>query len=320
VWPFAVVGTFATVMIDVGRLNLHAMVSGQSKAKGWLYYAPVWLLLVMWVVVLAALVASGLNATYAKASTEPLPKSCMPGPTAQPPEESPESPAVLKPHSTVTTGVPFGRNLDYQERSIEYDVTSNPEVLSNVKTLYVEKSLFQTAAGDRQLYPQDISSWAEVKAPTRVLSHVCFQRTLSTGPPGLYAGTISITDGRVARVDVPFNVSLSYPTWQFVFALWILAILPATLYVWLLLCSFTTTELCLGNFRIWIFSRNAIIALGSGVTISFGLVSSTYFRSDAWDANFAEATTLLGGAFAGFVAAALGVTGAGQDKKPPTQD
>lgn len=100
-------------------------------------------------------------------------------------------------------------------------------------------------------------------------------------------------------MDVPFNVSLNYPVWQFVLALWVLMLLPATIYVWLLLGSFTTTTLSIASFKQWIYSRNAIIALGTGATISFGFILATYFRAEAWGSEVTEATALFGGAFAG---------------------
>jgi len=287
-----------------------------GSRKYWKKYSVVWLLLLVWAAILVTLVIWGISAGRHAGSSTSLPDSCTGSSTARPPESPPREPAVLKARTTVTTGVPFGRSYGNLQRDVEYDVASGADSLTGVQRITVEKSLFQTAAGDAQLSTADIHAWAEVRQPSRVILHVCFQRGRSTGLPGLYTGTISITDERVARVDVPFNVSLSFPTWQYIFALWVLALLPATLYVWLLLGSFTTTELSISNFKAWIFSRNAIIALGTGATVSFGLVTSTYFRTEEWGASITEATTLFGAAFAGFVAAASGVTGAGQDKRP----
>ena len=289
---------------------------GAPGASYWRKHWSAWILLVLWAVPLVVFLAWGLNA----ASPSPdVPAICNPPKELDsPPGTPPENPAVLMPHTTVSSGVPFGRFFDTKERHIEYDVTANPEALKGATSLAVEKTLFLTAAGSRQLDDSDILAWAEVKNQNRVFLHVCFRRDGSFGSAGTYTGTVSVIDSRVARVDVPFNVSLNYPVWQFVLALWVFMLLPATLYVWLLLGSFTSTRLTIGRFRQWIYSRNAIIALGTGATISFGFVLATYFKAESWGSDITEATALFGGAFAGFVAAAAGVTSAGQDKHPAT--
>ena len=279
----------------------------------WRNYWSVWILLLIWAIALAALIRWGL----AGASPKPaVPSICQPRQANNPPLTPITNPAVLKPHSTVNSGIPFGRDFETKLRDIEYDVTANSSALKDATSLVVEMTQFQTATGGRQLDESDISAWAEVKNQSRVLLHVCFTRDGSLGSPGTYVGTISIIDSRVARVDVPFNVSLNYPVWQFVVALWVLMLLPASIYVWLLLGSFTDTRLTIASFREWIYSRNAIIALGTGATVSFGFILATYFKAEAWGSDVTEATALFGGAFAGFVATASGVTSAGQDKQP----
>jgi hypothetical protein len=281
----------------------------------WNKYWSVWILLLLWAIPLVVFLTWGLNG----ASPSPaVPLACNPKAPDSPAGTPPDNPAVLKPHTTVNSGVPFGRFFDTKQRNVEYDVTTNPEALKGATSLAVEQTLFQTAAGSRQLDESDILAWAEVKNQNRVLLHVCFRRDGSFGSAGTYIGTVSVIDSRVARIDVPFNVSLNYPVWQFVLALWVFMLLPATLYVWLLLGSFTSTRLTIGTFREWIYSRNAIIALGTGATISFGFVLATYFKAESWGSDVTEATALFGGAFAGFVAAAAGVTSAGQDKHPVT--
>jgi hypothetical protein len=279
----------------------------------WNKYWSVWILLLLWAIPLVVFLAWGRNS----ASLNPaVPSACNPKAPDSLPGTPPDNPAVLKPHTTVNSGVPFGRFFDTKQRDIDYDVTANTEALKGARSLAVEQTLFQTASGSRQLDESDILAWAEVKNQNRVLLHVCFKRDGSFGSPGTYIGTVNIIDSRVARIDVPFNVSLNYPVWQFVLALWLLMLLPATLYVWLLLGSFTSTKLTIRAFKEWIYSRNAIIALGTGATISFGFVLATYFKAESWGSDITEATALFGGAFAGFVAAAAGVTSAGQDKDP----
>jgi hypothetical protein len=271
------------------------------------------MLLLLWAIPLIVLLVWGLNG----ASPNPVvPAICNPKPPDSPPARPPDNPAVLKARTTANSGVPFGRDFGTRQRDIEYDVTANPEALKDAKSLAVDQTSFQTASGSRQLDQNGILAWAEVKNQNRVLLHACFKRDRSLGSPGTYVGTVSIIDSRVGRVDVPFNVSLNYPIWQFVLALWMLMLLPATLYVWLLLGSFTDTRLSIKSFRNWIYGRNAIIALGTGATISFGFVLATYFKAEAWGSEVTEATALFGGAFSGFVAAAAGVTAAGQDKQP----
>jgi hypothetical protein len=290
---------------------------GIREAAYWKNNITVWLLVLVWAAALTGLLAWGTVASAEQA--ESAPTDCVKDDNSEQAGVSTESPAVLRPRTTINSSVPFGHDFAVLRRDIEYDVTANPESLTGSPRLTVEHSRFQDARGARQLNDEDIIAWAEVRDTSRAFLHVCFVRSTSFGRPGTYVGTISITDPRVARVDVPFTVSLSYATWQYALAVWIVMLLPATVYVWLLLGSFTTTELRITAFRDWIYSRNAIIAIGTGIAVSFSFWLATYFTAEAWGGSLTDITSLFGGAFAGFVAAASGVTAAGQDKAPIAQ-
>jgi hypothetical protein len=195
-------------------------------------------------------------------------------------------------------------------------VTQNQATLAEANYLDVEVAQFMTSTGDQELPEGAVVGYAQVLGGgSRVKLHVCFDRSSQKmGAPGLYVGTVNIVDPRVARLDVPFSVSLSYPIWQYVLAIYVSMLLPATLYVWLLLGSFKSADrLSMEKFQRWFFSRNAIIALGTGFAVSIGLLLGTYFKAEAWGTSVTEATALFGACFSAFVAAAAGVTAASTD-------
>ena len=57
-------------------------------------------------------------------------------------------------------------------------------------------------------------------------------------PAGDYAGTVSLVDPRIERVDIPLAVSMAYPVWQLPLVLLLLVLPLAIGYLWILKGSF----------------------------------------------------------------------------------
>ena len=149
---------------------------------------------------------------------------------------------------------------------------------------------------------------------------VTFDRVhASLGDPGTYTGVVSIVDPRANRVDVPFTVTLSYPAWPLVVAWFLLMLLPATIYLWLLRGSFAAEAgLTWEMFHAWFFSRNGVLSVGAGAAAAVAVVVATYVRADAWSGDGAAWIALFAAMFTAFAAASAPITAAGKDNSKGT--
>lgn len=280
------------------------------------YWIPIAALAAIWVIVLALLVVWGLAANAnAKSDTVHCKQA---RPVQGVPSTAPGKPAQLKPRAEPVTAVPFSRNRTIESRQVEYDVTDPGKVLAKVSQLAVFTGQFISSDGSQQLNPGDINATAALQSG-RVILTVCFNRTdPGFGAPGSYLGTVSIVDPRVSRTDVAFNVTMSYPCWQFVFAVFVAMLLPAILYVWFLKGSFqSNTGLTIRKLKNWIFCRTALMAIGAGIAAAIGVFSAIYAKAPAWGTDWTSATGLFGATFSAFVAAATAVIAAGSDSVSP---
>jgi hypothetical protein len=277
---------------------------------------PIVALSAAWAITLVTLLASGL---VARAKDAPGTTDCKKTqPVLGVPSTPPGRPAQLKPRAEPVTAVPFSRNRTVQHRAVEYDVTDPSRALVNVSQLDVFRGQFLSGDGSQQLNPDDVNATATVKNG-RVILDVCFDRTdPDFGAPASYLGTISIVDPRVARTDVTFNVTMSYPWWQLAAAVFVAMLLPALLYVWFLRGSFQSHQgLTLDLLQKWLFSRTALMAVGAGFAAAIGVFSAIYAKAPTWGADWTSATALFGATFSAFVAAATAVTAAGSDRSSP---
>jgi hypothetical protein len=277
---------------------------------------PILTLAVVWAIAFTTLLVWGL---YAQASATSDTTDCpTAGPVSGVPSAAPGKPAQLKPRAAPVTSVPFSRNRTIQFRQVQYDVTDPGGVLANVHQLDVFIGQFISSDGSQQLNPRDINATAAFHSGQVVLD-VCFNRTdTDFGAPGSYLGTVSIVDPRVSRTDVSFNVTLSYPWWQLVLAVFLAMLLPAILYVWFLKGSFQSHQgLNIELLQDWIFSRTALMAIGAGFAAAIGVFSAIYAKTPGWGADWTSATGLFGATFSAFVAAATAVTAAGSDRSSP---
>jgi hypothetical protein len=280
------------------------------------HLTPIVALAAIWAIAFAVLLGWGLDANASARSDTTDCKQA--GPVSGVPATAPSKPAQLKPRAAPVTAVPFSRSRTIQFRQVEYDVTDPGKVLANVGQLDVFTGQFISSDGSQQLNPRDINAAATLHSG-RVVLDVCFNRTdPGFGAPGSYLGTVSIVDPRVSRTDVAFNITMSYPWWQLVFAVFVGMLLPAILYVWFLKGSFQSHQgLKIGLLQDWIFSRTALMAIGAGFAAAIGVFSAIYAKAPAWGADWTSATGLFGATFSAFVAAATAVTAAGSDRSSP---
>ena len=287
-----------------------------SRWKQLLHLTRIVALAAIWAIAFAVLLAWGLGAN---ASAKPDTTDCQQaGSVPGVPSTAPGKPAQLKPRAAPVTAVPFSRSRTIQFRQVEYDVADPGKALANVRQLDIFTGQFVSSDGSQQLNPRDINATATLRSG-RVLLDVCFNRTdPGFGAPGSYLGTVSIVDPRVNRTDVAFNITMSYPWWQLVFAVFVAMLLPAIFYVWFLKGSFQSHQgLKIGMLQEWLFSRTALMAVGAGFAAAIGVFSAIYAKAPAWGADWTSATGLFGATFSAFVAAATAVTAAGSDRASP---
>ncbi|HEX6254504.1 MAG TPA: hypothetical protein VFZ70_01715 [Euzebyales bacterium] len=242
---------------------------------------------------------------------------------------APEVPAQLTPRGDPEnlSAVLFHRDLSQRIREIEYEASVPQEAGQSRFSLVIPDGPLETRIGQfadasvsRELDKDYITADAEVRQ-NRVLLRVAFdRRSAALGSPGSYLGTISVVDPRVERVDIPFTVSLAYPWWQFVCVLLLLMLLPATLYLWFLRGSFSQEgNLSLAGLQNWLFSRNALMSIGTGIAAAVSVWMATYFSSDSWGVSVTAATAMFGATFSSFIAAASAVTAAGAEEPTTAQ-
>ena len=235
--------------------------------------------------------------------------------------------ATLSLREGQTTTIPFNRSEGLRSRRLEFDVT-DPDLVLPTGNLAVSVGTFLRATADAELNRGLISATAE-QLNRSVFLDICIDRTgePKLGDPGTYTGVVSIVDPRVSRVDIPLTVSLSYNAWPLMVALFVLALGPATVYLWLLRGSFSRGERPAGVtleadesslsarlFGMWVFSRTGIMAIGAGVGAAFIAFSAGYLKNPAWGASITDLTGLFGAIFAAFVSAATALTAVRRDE------
>jgi hypothetical protein len=207
-----------------------------------------------------------------------------------------------------TTTLAFYRALTTKTLTIQYGVNGTiPDVGSGqYPNLDVIQQAFlrsdQTALPTNQIR---VAAWYQ---NGRVLLELCVQRSGSKfADPGTYVGTVSITDSRVNRVDVPITVTLSYPTWQFVLELLVLAVFAGSWYIWVLQDK-DPEDLAIGwGFIRWCGSMIGVLSIGAGVVAALGVYNASYLNNASWGYPANQPLSLLGAMFTAFLAGAATV-------------
>ena len=274
----------------------------------------------LYVVLLGYFAATGLQEHSSKATgVARSVGACAPGNV-----QAGTVPAQLAPHGTQVESIAFGRGLNSQLREFEFSVTDPGGTLTDATCLpaHVNPFLRIGQAESAQLDPSRIDVAATVSGQQVLVSVMMRRDGADFAPAGSYAGTISLVDPRIERVDIPLAVSMAYPVWRLPLVVLLLVIPVAIGYLWLLKGSFhagrpeatDATIIQLWQFDAYAFSRNGILAIGAGAAAAALVFSATYLSSQTWGASFVDAISLFGAMFAGFVAASTPVTAAGTDR------
>jgi hypothetical protein len=229
--------------------------------------------------------------------------SQAPGSPAQP-----VRPAKLILISGQTTTLAFSRALTTKTLTIQYGLNGTiPEVeTGQYPNLKVIQQDF--LRNDQAALPANrvrVAAWYQ---SGRVWLQLCVDRSgLKLADPGTYVGTVSIVDPRVSRVDVPITVTLSYPTWQDVLELLVLAVFAGSWYIWVLQDKQPTDRAISWHFITWCGSMIGVLSIAAGVIAAVGVYSASYLNNNSWGYTVSQPLALLGAMFTAFLAGAATV-------------
>jgi hypothetical protein len=207
-----------------------------------------------------------------------------------------------------TTTLAFYRALTNKTLTIQYGVNGTiPDVGTgqHPDLNVVQQSFLRSDQAALPANRIEVAAWYQ---SGRVLLQVCVERSgLKLADPGTYVGTVSIVDPRVNRVDVPITVSLSYPTWQNVLELLVLAVLAGSWYIWVLQEKKAADHAISWAFIRWCGTMIGVLSIAAGVIAAIGVYNASYLNSDSWGYTVSQPLALLGAMFTAFLAGAATV-------------
>jgi putative Ig domain-containing protein len=220
----------------------------------------------------------------------------------------PVKPAKLVLISGQTTTLAFYRALTTKILIIQYGVNGTIRDVGSGQypNLNVVQQAFlrsdQTALPASQIR---VAAWYQ---SGRVVLELCVQRSgLKLADPGTYVGTVSIVDSRVDRVDVPITITFSYPTWQYVLELLVLAVFAGSWYIWVLQDKQPEDLAVSWGFVRWCGSMIGVLSIGAGVVAALSVYNASYLNSASWGYTASQPLSLLGAMFTAFLAGAATV-------------
>jgi hypothetical protein len=204
------------------------------------------------------------------------------------------------------TAIEFSRSITTKTLTMEYQIKGQLPQIGLDPRLTVEHQDFLRS--DQAMLVNSrvrVAAWFQ---HGRVLLEVCVNRTgPDLGDPGVYQGIVSIVDPRVARVDVPITVDLSYPYWQWVLELLVLAVMAGTWYFWVLQRK-NPEDFAIGTaFVNWCGTAIGVITIAVGVIAALGVYNATYLNNDSWGSSAEQPLSLLGAMFSAVLATAATV-------------
>jgi hypothetical protein len=220
----------------------------------------------------------------------------------------PARPAKLILISGQTTTLAFSRALTTKTLTIQYGVNGTiPEVgTGQYPNLKVIPQAFLRS--DQAALPANRVKVAAWYQSGRVFLQLCVDRSgFKLADPGAYVGTVSIVDPRVSRVDVPITVTLSYPTWQDVLELLVLAVFAGSWYIWVLQDKQPSDRAISWHFITWCGSMIGALSIAAGVVAAVGVYNASYLNSASWGYTVSQPLALLGAMFTAFLAGAATV-------------
>jgi hypothetical protein len=228
-----------------------------------------------------------------------------------PAQDKGKAPTQAKPAKLVlingqVTTLAFNRAVTTKTLVIQYAITGTiDEDLKYPNLAHTQQSFLRS---DEAALPSNRIKVAAWYQNGRVLLSLCVDRSGGKlADPGTYQGTVSIVDQRVGRVDVPVTVTLSYPSWQMVLELLVLASIAGTWYVWVLRQKKPGTLAFGWDFLSYCISMLGVLSIAAGVVAALGVYSATYLSSIDWGSAATQPLTLLGAMFSAFLAGASSV-------------
>jgi hypothetical protein len=205
--------------------------------------------------------------------------------------------------------------------------------------LIVAAGPFVKDPGGRELGPEDVASWATIdRDRTHGTIYFCVhpEVRLSTGTSGQFTGPLTVSQGRIQRLDVPVTLALPYPQSGTVILVGLSVCLLCSAYTFLLRRptlasgqggpskkeknqpeSDAGAQLAerasrvfrspFGFLRDWVlFYANilGVLTLVAGLIAASTAFVAQYVASDSWDASMSTWITFVGATATAFIAGA----------------
>ena len=175
-------------------------------------------------------------------------------------------------------------------------------MLAGSTDLTLDVSQFTRQTGGATLRVDAVRAKA-VRVGDRVRLTLCVNHgTSSLGDPGSYAGSISIIDPRIARVDLPLEVTIAWPYWPGALLLCLLAILAGTFVAWVVRAKPSEdSHFKLSDFLDWVARLIGVVTVAVGTVAALTAYAATYLGNPVWGSSSTDVITLLGACFTAFV-------------------
>jgi len=238
------------------------------------------------------------------------------------PHQRPASPLQLSLTPDQVTALPFGRSesvraldVDYRPAVLATSKANTPATPPKTKSLQdvvgtqplqVDVSQFRRDDG-ASLTKSLVRARAKVVGDDRVRVSLCVDRRSAEAlaDPGTYRGTVSIIDARVARTDIPLEVSGADPRWTMPLFLLLLAVIAGTWVTWVIKEKKPdSSPFVLSEWLVWSGTAIGIICIVAGAVACVGAVQATYLSQGTWGTSIGDYFALLTGCFVAF----MGVT------------
>lgn len=280
-----------------------------TRTGGWL---GILLLLTGFVIVLFALPSYGQDE-----SLQPCPSAAPP--TSAPPLEKGTLAVPFIPEDAAGITMNFWRSRVQQSKPFYLDAAKKPlphgqkiASLSEGTVFDISKRPLDRQGLDGSIAPEEYVAIAKVTAPKEVTVTVCANPGARHLDAGTYVGSLRIRDPRIEDVTVPVTVTLQYPSYKWIAALFgVVVFIAGSFFVWasgkkaddkpVWAWNPGHADPGLADLPRWLLHNYVGVVAGTIAAISVFL--ATYWRNPAWGAKAPEEWfALFGATFTAFTA------------------
>lgn len=268
-----------------------------KRSGGWV---GILLLLAGFVLVVFAL-------PYYRQNQVPQPCPSVPPPSPAPPLEKGTLAVPLIPEEAAGVSINFWRSRVPQSNLFYLDAAKKPlphgqKIASLPEGIVfdISKRPLDREGLDGSIAPEEYVAIAKVTAPKEVTVTVCANPGARHLDAGTYVGSLRIRDPRIEDVTVPIIITLQYPSYKWIAALFgVVVFIAGSFFVW---ASGKKAD----NKAVWAWSGGLAelprwllhnyVGVVAGTIAAISVFLATYWRNPAWGAKAPEEWFALFGA------------------------